>query len=59
MGGCNTGRKDEDMGRIQVKYTGPAKPVPTRRKSWIDVIEAVVFALCLVVLLFDVFVWRA
>ena len=47
------------MSRIQVKYTGPAKPVPTRRKSWIDAIEAVGFAICLVVVMFDVFVWRA
>jgi hypothetical protein len=41
-----------------LKYTGPAKPVNTWRRPWIDVIEAVVFALCLVVLMFDIFVWR-
>jgi hypothetical protein len=42
----------------EMKYTGPAKPIPTGRRPWIDVIEAVVFAIGLIVVLFDVYVWR-
>ncbi|MFM7008062.1 MAG: hypothetical protein ACKO0Z_01810 [Betaproteobacteria bacterium] len=41
-----------------LKYKGPAKPVSTWRRPWIDVIEVVVFATGLVIVMFDVFVWR-
>jgi hypothetical protein len=42
-----------------MKYTGPAKPIRLWRRPIIDYVEAVVFLLGIVVVLLDVYVWRA
>jgi hypothetical protein len=42
-----------------MKYTGPAKPIPTWRRPMIDYIEAVVFLSGIVIVGLDVYVWRA
>ncbi len=41
-----------------MRYKGPAKPVPTWRRSWVDVFEVAVYAAALVVVIFDIFFWR-
>jgi len=42
-----------------IKYTGPAKPIPTQSERGIFIVECVVFLLGIVVVLLDVYVWRA
>jgi hypothetical protein len=42
-----------------MKYTGPAKPIPTQSERGIFIAECVVFLLGIVVVLLDVYVWRA
>lgn len=41
-----------------MKYTGPAKPIPTRVDLVSDKAERVVFLLGLIVVALDVFLWR-
>jgi hypothetical protein len=41
-----------------MKYTGPAKPIPTSRRSWIGAVEIIVYAFGIGVLLMDLFIWR-
>lgn len=41
-----------------MKYTGPAKPIPTHTEIVGDKAERVVFLLCLIVVALDVFIWR-
>lgn len=42
-----------------IKYTGPAKPIPTKPEREIFIAECVVFLLGLIVVGLDVFSWRA
>jgi hypothetical protein len=42
-----------------MKYTGPAKPIPTQSEQDIFIVECVVFLLGVVVVGLDVYVWRA
>ena len=42
-----------------IKYTGPAKPIPTKSERKIFIAECVVFLLGIFVVGFDVYVWRA
>ena len=42
-----------------MKYTGPAKPIPTQSEHDIFIVECVVFLLGIVVVGLDVYVWRA
>jgi hypothetical protein len=42
-----------------MKYTGPAKPIPTQSENGIFIVECVVFLLGIVVVGLDVYVWRA
>jgi len=41
-----------------MKYTGPAKPIPTHTELVSDKAERIVFLLCLIVVALDVFIWR-
>jgi len=41
-----------------MKYKGPAEPIPTSRRSWIDVVEIIVYVCCVGVLLMDILIWR-
>lgn len=42
-----------------MKYTGPAKPIPTHIELVSDKAERIVFLLGLIVVALDVFIWRA
>jgi len=42
-----------------MKYTGPAKPIPTHVELITDRTERIVFLLCLIVVALDVLIWRA
>lgn len=42
----------------KIRYTGPAKPIPLWRRPVMDYIEPIVMTLGLVVVLFDLYVWR-
>lgn len=42
----------------KIRYTGPAKPINTWRRPVMDYIEPIVMTLGLVVVLFDLYVWR-
>ena len=42
-----------------MKYTGPAKPIPTWRRPMIDYVEAVVFLSGILIVILDVFVFEA
>jgi hypothetical protein len=42
-----------------IKYTGPAKPIPTQSERGIFIVECVVFLLGFIVVGLDVYVWRA
>ena len=42
-----------------IKYTGPAKPIPTQSERGIFIAECVVFLLGFIVVGLDVYVWRA
>jgi hypothetical protein len=42
-----------------LKYTGPAKPVDTWRRSWVEWFELAVYAAGLIIVVLDVLVWRA
>ena len=41
-----------------MKYTGPAKPIPTRRKWGFVTLELAAIVAAVVVVALDVFVWR-
>jgi len=41
-----------------MKYTGPAKPIPTQIEIVSDKAERIVFLLGLIVVALDVFIWR-
>lgn len=41
-----------------MKYTGPAKPIPTYREPITHKAERVLFLLALIVLALDLFIWR-
>lgn len=41
-----------------MKYTGPARPIPTRIEIVSDRAERIVFLLGLIVVAFDLFLWR-
>ena len=41
-----------------MKYTGPAKPIPTSREPTTHTAERVLFLLALIVLALDLFIWR-
>jgi hypothetical protein len=43
----------------RMKYTGPAKPIPTHSERGIFIAECVVFLLGFIVVGLDVYVWRA
>lgn len=42
-----------------IKYTGPAKPIPTQSERGIFIAECVVFLSGILIVGLDVFVWRA
>lgn len=42
----------------KLRYTGPAKPIPTRIEIVSDKVERIVFLLGLIVVALDVFIWR-
>jgi len=42
-----------------MKYTGPAKPITTHIELVSDRTERIVFLLGLIVVAFDLFLWRA
>lgn len=41
-----------------MKYTGPAKPIPTHVEIVSDKVERIVFLLGLIVVALDVYLWR-